>query len=119
MLQLVNAERAKSGLKPLKADLEMTQLARKHSADMFTRGYFSHNTPEGLDPFDRMHQSKIKFITAAENLAFAQTLTTAHTGLMKSPGHRANILNGVYGRLGIGIIYSTTHGLMITQEFRN
>ncbi len=52
MLVLVNEERQKAGLKPLKADPEMLMVARKHSADMFARGYFSHETPEGLSPFD-------------------------------------------------------------------
>ena len=46
MLQLVNAERVKRGLQPLKPDPEMTAVARAHSKDMFARGYFSHYTPE-------------------------------------------------------------------------
>ncbi|MEJ2882317.1 CAP domain-containing protein [Pedobacter sp. GR22-6] len=47
MLSLVNAERQKHGLRPLKADPETTQTARKHSADMLSKGYFSHNSPDG------------------------------------------------------------------------
>src|SRR4030095_2519012 len=85
MLELVNEERIKKGLKPLKADPEMGQLARRHSRDMFTRGYFSHYTPEGKDPFDRMKANNIKFQSAGENLALGQTLTICHQGLMNSP----------------------------------
>lgn len=119
MLVLVNEERTKAGLKSLKPDAEIQVVARKHSADMFARGYFSHVNPNGEDPFDRMRKGGIKFLAAGENLALAQTLTIAHTGLMNSPGHRANILQPAFGRLGIGILDGGIHGLMITQNFRN
>ena len=119
MLKLVNKERAAKGLKPVKADEELAVVARKHSLDMFERGYFSHYTPEGEDPFDRMHADRLVFLTAGENLALSQTLDMAHDGLMKSPGHRANILNPTFGRLGIGILDGGIYGLMITQNFRN
>ena len=97
----------------------MTKLARAHSNDMFVRGYFAHNTPEGKNPFDRMKEARISYLAAGENLALAQTLEIAHTGLMNSPGHRANILNPAFGRLGIGIMDGGFYGLMISQEFRN
>jgi len=119
MLTLVNQERIKNGLNPVKADPEIAVVARKHSVDMFARGYFSHITPEGTDPFDRMRKENVKFLTAGENLALAQTLAIAHDGLMHSPGHRANILNPAFGRLGIGIMDGGIYGIMITQNFRN
>ena len=119
MLNMVNQERTKRGLRPLKADTALTRVARAHSLDMFQRGYFSHYTPEGKDPFDRMRAAGIKFLAAGENLALGQNLTICHEGLMNSPGHRANILNPAYGRLGIGILDGGLHGLMISQEFRN
>jgi uncharacterized protein YkwD len=119
MLELVNRERAKAGLKPLAPDQQLTLVSRKHSADMFRRGYFSHVTPEGKDPFDRMRAANVKFLTAGENLALGQTLRICHEGLMNSPGHRANILRPQYGRLGIGILDGGIRGLMITQSFRN
>ncbi|HET9525504.1 MAG TPA: CvpA family protein [Pyrinomonadaceae bacterium] len=119
MLELVNRERAAAGLRPLVADTELTEVARRHSADMFARGYFAHDTPEGLTPFDRMRQSNVQFLTAGENLALAPTLQVAHTGLMNSPGHRDNILRPQFGRLGIGIMDGGMRGLMVSQEFRN
>lgn len=119
MLELVNAERAKAGLRPLAADPELTQVARRHSTDMFARSYFAHVTPEGRDPFERMRESNVSFLAAGENLALAPTLEIAHTGLMNSPGHRANILNKSFGRVGIGIMDGGFHGLMVTQNFRN
>jgi uncharacterized protein YkwD len=119
MLELVNQERVAAGLKPLAADPELTEVARRHSADMFARGYFAHDTPEGLDPFDRMRKANVRFVTAGENLALAPTVQVAHRGLMNSPGHRANILYPQFGRVGIGILDGGIRGLMISQEFRN
>jgi uncharacterized protein YkwD len=119
MLDLVNKERVANGLRPLAADPELTEVARKHSADMFARGYFAHETPEGTSPFDRMKAANVQFLTAGENLALAPTLQIAHTGLMNSPGHRANILRGQFGRLGIGIMDGGMRGIMVSQEFRN
>jgi uncharacterized protein YkwD len=119
MLDMVNKERTKQGLQPLKPDPELTNVGRAHSIDMFARGYFAHVNPEGKDPFDRMKEAHVNFYAAGENLALAQTLEIAHTNLMNSPGHRENILNPSFGRLGIGILDGGFYGLMISQEFRN
>jgi uncharacterized protein YkwD len=119
MLQLVNEERQKENLPALKADPELTIVARAHSKDMFVRGYFAHVSPDGSTPFDRMKKAGVRYLTAGENLALGQTLTICHNGLMNSPGHRANILERSYGRVGIGILDGGMHGLMISQEFRN
>lgn len=119
MLKMVNEERRKEGKAPLKADPELTVVARAHSKDMFARGYFSHYTPEKKDPFDRMKKAGVRFLTAGENLAFGKTLTICHQGLMNSPGHKANILHGAFGRVGIGILDGGVYGLMVSQEFRN
>lgn len=119
MLKMVNEERNKHGLKPLKADPELTRVARAHSNDMFTKGYFAHESLDGRSPFDRMKEAYVKFSIAGENLALAQTLEIAHINLMNSPGHRANILHPSFGRLGIGVLDGGFYGLMISQEFRD
>jgi uncharacterized protein YkwD len=119
MLDLVNEERVANGLPPLSPDPELTEVARRHSADMFGRGYFAHDTPEGRTPFDRMKAANVRFLVAGENLALAPTVSIAHTGLMNSPGHRANILRPQFGRVGIGIMDGGMRGLMVSQEFRN
>jgi uncharacterized protein YkwD len=119
MLEMVNAERRAAGLQPVKPDMQLTLVARDHSRDMFARGYFSHVSPDGKDLGNRMQQAKLGYLSAGENLALAPTLYTAHTGLMHSPGHRANILRPQFGRLGIGVLDGGAHGLMVTQDFRN
>jgi uncharacterized protein YkwD len=119
LLELVNQERVEAGLNPVVADPELTEVARRHSQDMFARGYFAHQSPDGQDPFDRISAAGISFLTAGENLALAPTVSIAHRGLMNSPGHRANILNPEFGRLGIGIVRGGMRGLMVTQLFRD
>lgn len=117
MLALVNQERAKNGLQPLVMDQALRELARSYADQMFKRGYFAHNTPEGVDPFERMRQANIQFGLAGENLALAPTLDQAHTGLMNSPGHRANILRDGFRKVGIGVMDGGIHGKMFVQEF--
>lgn len=119
MLALVNAERVRAGGRPLAFDPETVDVARAHGRDMFARAYFAHETPEGATPFDRLRAAGIRYRTAGENLALSPSLESAHEGLMKSPGHRENILNLAYGRLGIGIVDGGRRGLMVTQLFRN
>jgi len=119
MIGLVNEERKRVGLTPLVADPQLTSLARSHSKDMLSRGYFSHYTPEGKDPFERMREARIPFRSAGENLAFGATLKIAHRGLMESQGHKENILRPSFRRIGIGVLDGGRYGLMITQEFKN
>jgi len=119
MLVLLNEERKKAGLAPVVFDDSLADVARSHSKDMFTRGYFSHYNPEGQSPFDRMEKAGISYLFAGENLALAPSTPLAMQGLMNSPGHRANILNSNFGRIGIGVIDGGIYGKMYTQEFTN
>jgi uncharacterized protein YkwD len=84
---------------------------------MFKTGYFSHYTPEGLSPFDRMTEADIIFTYAGENLALAPSEALAMKGLMQSPGHKANILSNNFHRVGIGVLDGGIYGEMFCQEF--
>ncbi|MFO7273659.1 MAG: CAP domain-containing protein [Bacillota bacterium] len=117
MLNLINQERAKAGLQPLKADAQLTQLARMKSQDMINKGYFSHNSPTYGSPFDMMKAYGVTYRTAGENIAGNQSVQAAHTALMNSSGHRANILNPNYTHVGIGIVEGGPYGMMFTQMF--
>lgn len=119
MLALVNKERAEAGIKPLAMDEDLIKVARKHSADMLARGYFSHYSPEGKSAYDRLRADKIRFLLVGENLALAPTVKIAHAGLMNSPGHRANILRPQFRKVGIGIMDAGPRGIMVTQKFSN
>jgi uncharacterized protein YkwD len=117
MLELVNLERTSRGLKPLVMDAKLQEVARAHSRDMFARGYFSHNNPDGLTPFDRMDKAGVKYTVAGENLALAPDVNIAHNGLMNSPGHKANILTPEFRKVGMGVINGGKYGEMFSQEF--
>lgn len=119
MLMLVNEERSAAGLSVLVLDAELSAVARLHAIEMFEEGYFSHESPTTGSPFDRLDARGISYQLAGENLALAPGVEQAHEGLMKSPGHRANILEPGYRRVGIGAVESETHGTMYVQVFAN
>lgn len=117
MLRLVNKERVRAGAPPLVVDRTIVPVARAHSEDMWRRKYFAHENLDGKSPFDRMEEGGVRFRAAGENLALARTVERAHEGLMNSPGHRRNILDPEFTRVGIGVIDGGIYGKMFTQNF--
>lgn len=119
LINLVNKEREANNLQSLAFDSKLTKIARMHSADMFERGYFAHNSPEGKNVSDRAMEENFSFLVIGENLAYAPSVELAHKGLMNSEGHRRNILAPDFAKIGIGIMDGGVYGLMITQVFSN
>jgi len=117
MVNLVNQERVNQGLKPLEVDMRLVKAARLKSQDMIDKNYTSHISPTYGSPFDMLKSMGITYNTAGENIAGAGTVERAHTNLMNSSGHRANILYTGYTKIGIGIVQGGPYGLMITQLF--
>lgn len=117
MLSKINAIRKKQDLSPLTSDPQLKTVARAYGKNMFAKGYFSHYTPEGFSPFDRLEQYSIGYTSAAENLAYAPDTDFAFNGLMNSPGHRRNILDPSFKRIGIGVIDAGVYGKIFVQEF--
>ncbi len=119
MLFLINQEREKNGLRPLVKNFPLQKVARQHAFDMLNRSYFSHFSPEGYSPFDRLVKNKIDFLAAGENLALAPTVELAHQGLLQSLSHRQNILSPEFGQAGIGVIDAGSYGKVFVQLFIN
>lgn len=117
MLSLVNTARKANGLPALTMDKDLLKLARLKSKDMVNLNYFSHTSPTYGSPFQMLNDFGIKYRTAGENLAGNSSVSTAHTSLMNSPGHRANILNASFTIVGIGVVNSPRYGKIITQLF--
>ncbi|NLX64989.1 MAG: SH3 domain-containing protein [Clostridiaceae bacterium] len=117
LLDLINAERAKSNLSPLIADPELMKVARIKANDMTKNNYFSHYSPTYGSPFDMMRQFGITFKAAAENIAGNSTIEGAVSSWMKSEGHRSNIMNSNYNYTGIGISKSNKYGYVFVQMF--
>jgi len=117
MFTKVNEERKKLAISELIWEPTIVPVARTHAKDMWERRYFSHYSPEGKDVGDRLNESNIKYSFAGENLALAPTVQTSHTGLMNSQGHRENILDSRFKKVGIGVIDNGVYGKMFVQVF--
>lgn len=117
LFELLNTERTKRGLWPLKKEDTLSAVAREHSRDMFLRSYFGHVDPDGRDPLFRLAGKGLEYKSLAENLSYAPDASTAHQGLMYSEEHRKAILSPKYTRVGIGVVDSGNYGKMITQFF--
>lgn len=117
LFAFVNSERRKLAIPELEWSADVVPVARDHATDMWERKYFSHFSPEGKDVGDRLNSKNINYGFAGENLALAPTTKTAHTGLMNSKGHRENILEPRFKKLGIGVIDNGVYGKMFVQIF--
>ncbi len=118
VVELTNQERAKQGLKALTLSTPLSKMARDKSADMRDKGYFDHQSPTYGSPFDMMNSYGIKYSSAGENIAAGQPDPQAVVDAwMKSPGHRANILNSSYTTIGVGYVKGGSYGSYWTQEF--
>lgn len=120
VLRLVNIERQKGGLAPLVADGLLTSVAQKKSEDMAKNNYFSHTSPTYGSPFDMMKSFGVKYNTAAENIARGQlTAQSVMNAWMNSSGHKANIMNPSFKKIGIGMVESNDGRKCWTQMFTN
>ena len=103
VLNLVNKERTRHNLTSLHLNNKLNKVAKLKSNDMSKEKYFSHNSKKYGSPFDMMKKEKIKYKSAAENIAKGQK-TSQHVfkSWMESKGHRKNILNPRYTEMGVG-----------------
>ncbi len=121
LLALINADRARYGLRALRSDPAVAAVARAHSEEMRKTGVIAHITPRDGSAVDRLEAARIFTPVVQENLARAYGVVEAEQALMNSPGHRANILSRVADRVGIGIVVgqriADRNELFITQLF--
>jgi uncharacterized protein YkwD len=117
LLELLNQERANTGLPPLAPDAALAEVGRAHGREMFALGFFGHDSPTTGSAEDRLAAAGLSYPLSAENIALAPTAVFAHEGLMGSPAYRANILNPGFTRVGVAALRNDDHGLMVTQEF--
>ena len=146
--RFTNSERQHMGIPALARIQDIDMIARNHSTDMSERGYFEHDTPEGLDPTDRGNRAGYSCLKdygsyytegLAENIMQSHTYSSYMTvgvtssyvwyddeetiakeivaGWMNSPGHRENILERAYDRIGIGVAINPDETVYATQNF--
>jgi uncharacterized YkwD family protein len=113
VVQLVNNERTKRGLKGLSQREDLKNMAEKKAMDMINSNYFSHTSPNYGSPFDMMKTFGITYRYAGENIAEGQkSPQEVMNAWMNSSGHRENILKPEYNYIGVGFY----HGAWV-QEF--
>jgi uncharacterized protein YkwD len=103
IFELTNMFRARHGVAALAWNDQLATAARLHGADMAARAYFSHYTPEGLTPGDRITNAGYTWRTYGENIdAGYANGVTAVDGWINSSGHRTNMLESAFRELGTG-----------------
>jgi uncharacterized protein YkwD len=123
ILGLVNQQRARGGLPPLKFSPRLAVIARGHSYDMAMRHYLAHNSPDGVAPGDRISGVGIGYRTVGENIYMddyadsADVPRRAMNRWLKSPEHLANIISGEFTETGVGIAQSADGNTYVTQDF--
>jgi uncharacterized protein YkwD len=119
--EAVNALRRELHLIPLERRAELDAVARAHSADMVARGYFSHETPEGLHWVDRLERAGVTgFTLAGENVGQtnrAEPNREILSGWQHSPVHRENLTARPYNATGTGIVRAPDGRLFYTQLY--
>jgi len=117
-----NVARVKNGLPTLVWDPELCGMAREHSKQMASRGYFSHETPDGLQLKERARARGIlHFRVIGENIAYNKGHddpgSFAVERWLTSAGHRANMLNPVFQASAIGSFVAADGSTYLTQVF--
>lgn len=116
IVELINQARAAHGLSPLETDSRLTNAARKHTQLMVQQSTLAHQLPGEPLPQDRIAAEGLASDQQAENVDLNQTIAGAHDALMRSPPHRANILNPEYNAVGVGVIRRGAD-IWVTEDF--
>jgi uncharacterized protein YkwD len=119
ILQLMNEKRTEAGLQPLTIDNTLVQVARYKSDDMIQNNFFSHTNPDGTKWTNWLQTIGYDYTSSGENIAYNNSdPVELFNQWWNSPGHRANMMNEKYNKVGIGVI-SGNSKYMGTQEFSN
>lgn len=101
VVELVNIERAKEGLAPLSVDLNVQAAAQVRALEI--ERSFSHTRPNGTNFSTALKEQNVTYRSAGENIAWGQrSPEEVVKGWMSSPGHRANIMDKGYTKIGVG-----------------
>jgi uncharacterized protein YkwD len=119
ILELVNRERSKAGLRTLNVNATLEREAETYACEMIQHDFFAHVNPvDGSDLASRARAFSYSYQFIGENLAAGQhSPEEAFTDWMNSPGHRQNIMNEAFVEIGIGVRSGGSYGLYWVQEF--
>jgi uncharacterized protein YkwD len=117
-LCLLNAERARHGLAPLRRNSILELASQRHSEDMAIRDFYAHETPQGVDPGDRIAAAgyPVVGVTVGENIHWGIEANATPVRIvrdwMESPGHRENILRPQFTEVGVGVAHDSPEGFV-------
>jgi uncharacterized protein YkwD len=128
---LINEQRARAGLRPVRANGSLRQAASAHSQDMVGTGYFEHTSPSGLTFIDRItgagYARGAKRWLVGENLVWGSGNQSSPQAMvdawMGSPAHRANLLRGRFREVGVAAVRGTPFdasdhgGVTVSSEY--
>jgi uncharacterized protein YkwD len=118
-LCLVNRQRARHHLKPLKAQRTLSAVARRFAGLLVAGRFFDHSTPSGTTMVDRIKRSTylsspLTSWSLGENIAYGTGVLATPKAIVKawmnSPGHRANILEPRFREIGLGVAMGSPDG---------
>jgi hypothetical protein len=110
LLAATNEQRVANGSEPLTVNLKLNSAAQSKADDMIARNYWSHNTPDGKEPWIFFDAAGYKYFKAGENLAYGFSTSNATvSGWMNSPSHKANLLDPDFTEVGFGFKNGTDY----------
>ena len=119
LFESINRERAAFNLAPLRPSVALTGLAREQSAGMAAAGSLSHDSVTGASLTARLEAAGVFFAVEGENVIRSSVADAGliHAALMKSGGHRENILRPEFDEAGIGLARGLDGTWYVTQDF--
>lgn len=116
VVKLVNEERAKAGLSALTIDVNVEAAAQVRANEI--KQSFSHTRPNGSQFSTALKEQGVSYRGAGENIAWGQKSPEAvMQAWMNSDGHRANILNAQFTKIGVGYYQDANGTNYWTQLF--
>ncbi|MEZ4335820.1 MAG: CAP domain-containing protein [Sandaracinaceae bacterium] len=116
----MNATRREAGLTPLEPDDAVQAVAEAHCHDMVDHDFIGHTSPTTGSALDRVRAAHLPSGLVLENIGRGYSAEEIHRGLLESPGHRANLVNGDVTHVGIGVVAQPEGGrsaFIVTEVF--
>lgn len=121
MLELIARDRKRAGVSVLQSDPMLTAMARAHSRDMADNDFFAHISPRTGRLSERAERIGLKYRRLTENIALHADVEEAEAALLRSPGHRSNLLDPEFTHVGVGVATVTDKEgnlrVYVTQNF--
>jgi uncharacterized protein YkwD len=110
LLARVNGLRSGGGVAGVQADARLDAVAQAYAERMATQRFFAHVSPDGDALPDRLEQAGYGYTASGENLGMAAGPLAAHAAIEESPGHRKNLLDPAFERVGFGLARQSRDG---------